>query len=71
MISPVDQEIRPIQSHSARRSSSNVIKIDGMLQSCFRLLHVARDTGVAGEVKSNQGILGMQRTRFEKDCLRG
>jgi hypothetical protein len=50
---------------------SNVfIKIDGMLQSFFRLLHMARDTCVAGEVKGNQSTLGMQRTRFEKSrCL--
>jgi hypothetical protein len=46
------------------------IKIDGVLQSCFRLLHVARDTRVAGEVKSNQGTLGMQRSRFKKNCFR-
>ena len=29
------------------------IKIDGMLQSCFGLLHVTRDTRIAGEIESN------------------
>jgi hypothetical protein len=41
-----------------------------MLQSRFRLLHVARDTGVAGEVEGDQGTLGMQHSCFEKNCLR-
>jgi hypothetical protein len=47
-----------------------LIKIDGTLQSCFRLLHVARNTRVAGEVKDNQSTLRIQLTRFEKNCFR-
>ena len=53
-----------------RQPPNVLIKIVGMQQPNFRLLHAARDTRVACEVESDQGILWMPVTRFEKDCLR-
>jgi hypothetical protein len=53
------------------QTSNVVIKIDSLLQSCFGLLHVARDTGVAGEIELDKHIVVMQFTRSHKDlfCL--
>ena len=69
------QPSNPIPQRSeifiAERQCPNIlIKLDRIAKALLGVLHATGDTGVAGEIESNQGTLGVQLTRFEKNSLR-
>ena len=53
-----------------RQSPNVLIKLNGMPQASFCLLHAARDAPVAGEAESDHGNFGMYRLRPQQNGFR-